>query len=334
MSVEATFYTISSAGYFPGTVALLNSLRVTGNAGELVVLDRGLSPGQRARLEQHAHVVDLPAGAVGHPMLSKPFARLFEPRGIVALVDSDMIVARRLDDVLARAADGKICLFADHRSHRGRWFAEWSDAFRLEAPLRRQTYLNAGFLAFDVDRWPRLLERYWDACALIPPEKVFAEFDQPFWAGDQDALNALLQSEVPEDATEVLPDHGEAFPDDLLRVQEDADTLESMLDGRPVTIFHHSLGPKVWERKAWARVRDDAYVRLLPRLFFGEDVPLPLESNEVPVWLRRGVFSRLTLGGLDAWHGAARGAVWAMPEPLRRRAIAARAAFFSWLTKN
>ena len=71
MSV-ATFYTISSAGYFPGTVALLNSLRLTGNAGELVVLDRGLLPDQRARLEPQARVVDLPVGAEGHPTLTKP----------------------------------------------------------------------------------------------------------------------------------------------------------------------------------------------------------------------------------------------------------------------
>ena len=331
----ATFYTISSAGYFPGTVALLNSLRLTGNAGELVVLDRGLLPDQRARLEPHARVVDLPADAEGHPTLTKPFPRLFEPRGVVVLVDSDMIVARSLDDLVRRASEGKILLFADHRSHRRRWFAEWAEAFQLRAPLRRQTYLNAGFVVFDVEQRPQLLERFWDACRLIPPAKVFAEFDQPFWAGDQDALNALLQSEFPEDATEVLPGHGEAYPDDLLRVEiVDPGSLASTLDGQPVTILHYSLGPKAWNPRAWPRVRDDAYTRLMPRLLFEEDCVLRLDPREVPLWLRPGLIPRATLAGLDRWHGAARSAVWAMPEPVRRRAMAARAALFSWLTKS
>ncbi len=334
MSV-ATFYTISSAGYFPGTVALLNSLRLTGNAGELVVLDRGLLPDQRARLEPHARVVDLPADVEGHPTLTKAFPRAFEPRGVVVLVDSDMVVARTIDDLVRRASEGKILLFADHRSHRGRWFAEWADVFELRAPLRRQPYVNAGFVVFDVEHRPQLLERFWDACRLIPAAKVFAEFDQPFWAGDQDALNALLQSELPEDATEVLPDHGEAYPDDLLRVQiADQSSLACTLDGQPVTILHYSLGPKAWNPRAWARVRDDAYTRLLPRLLFGEDCVLQLDRREVPFWLRPGLIPRATLTGLDRWHGATRRAVWAMPEPVRRRAITARAALFTWLTKS
>ena len=317
MSIEATFYTISSAGYFPGTVALLNSLRLTGNAGELVVLDRGLLPEQRARLEQHARVVDLPDDAEGHPTLTKPFPRLFEPRGVIVLVDSDMVVSRPLDDVVGRAAEGKILLFADHRSHRDRWFAEWAEAFQLRAPLRRQTYVNAGFVVFDVDRWPQLLERFWDTCRLIPPAKVFAEFNQPFWAGDQDALNALLQSEFPEEAIEVLPDHGEAYPDDLLRVEiVDQGSLASTLDGQPVTILHYSLGPKAWQRKAWPRVRDDAYTRLMPRLLFGEDCALTARAGARsrsgcgPAACRARLSPRWT-----GWHGAVRAPSWQCPRP-------------------
>jgi hypothetical protein len=36
-----TFYTVSNEPYFLGTVALLNSLRKTGNDGSFVVLDAG-----------------------------------------------------------------------------------------------------------------------------------------------------------------------------------------------------------------------------------------------------------------------------------------------------
>ena len=81
-------------------------------------------------------------------------------------------------------------------------------------------------------------------------------------------------------------------------------------------------------------MRDDAYTRLLPRLLFGEDCVVRLDRREVPLWLRPGLIPRATLTGLDRWHGATRTAVWAMPEPARRRAITARAALFSWLTKN
>jgi hypothetical protein len=47
-------YTISDAAFFPRTVMLLNSLRLTGNVGSLVVLDAGLEPGQPRLLEPHA----------------------------------------------------------------------------------------------------------------------------------------------------------------------------------------------------------------------------------------------------------------------------------------
>ena len=54
MPTDSTYYTIANAPFFPGLVALLNSLRLSGNAGELVVLDRGLEEEQRELLEPHA----------------------------------------------------------------------------------------------------------------------------------------------------------------------------------------------------------------------------------------------------------------------------------------
>ena len=47
-----TYFTVSTHRFFLGTVALLNSLRLTGNAGELVVLDAGLTPDERELLER------------------------------------------------------------------------------------------------------------------------------------------------------------------------------------------------------------------------------------------------------------------------------------------
>ena len=96
MGTEATFYTIADAGFFPGLVALLNSLRLTGNAGELVALDRGLTPAQRELLEGHVSVVDLPEAPAGSPILLKPYPGQVGATGTIVLVDSDMIVTRPL----------------------------------------------------------------------------------------------------------------------------------------------------------------------------------------------------------------------------------------------
>lgn len=221
---DVTFYTISDERFFPGTVALLNSLRLTGNGAPLVVLDVGLSDTQRARLEQHATVVSLPAESPKQPTLFKAFPSFFDPRGVVVIIDSDMMVVRSLQDVIGRAAGGRICVFPDPNA--GRWFSSWETSFELKAPLRRQTYVNAGFVAFSMEHWPDLLARFWELCGQTgwplrsPTGEAFSRFDmedQPLWAGDQDALNALLMSEIPPDALGLLPTTQEVYPDKLMR---------------------------------------------------------------------------------------------------------------------
>ncbi len=320
---DPTYYTIANAPFFPGLVALLNSLRLSGNDGELVVLDRGLEPGQRARLEPHARVVDLSQEAAGHPTLQKPYPQVFEPSGVIVIVDSDMAVVRSLDPIVERARAGRICVFPDPIPDR--WFAEWAEALGLREPLRRETYVNAGFVAFSVEHWPDLLARWWELCGRIPPEEFMSGQDALFWAGDQDVLNALLSSEVPPEAREELPVTGEAYPEQQLRVRvKDARSLQCELDGEPVTILHHSLGPKVWQRYGWLRLRTDAYVRLLPRLWFGDDVPLRLEEGEVPFRLRHGAAPRAVRSTLDAAHGGVRAVVHATPGPLRRGLVGLR----------
>ena len=329
MGTEATFYTIADAGFFPGLVALLNSLRLTGNVGELVVLDRGLMPAQRALVEDHVTLVELPEALAGRPMLLKAYPHALGASGTIVLIDSDMIVTRSLEDVVARAQKGGICVFPDPPPHRGRWFAEWHDELELRAPLRQRTYLNAGFLALSTEHWPELLGRWWELCDRVPREQHFGRFEQPFWAGDQDVLNAILASEVPEDAVVELDAHEEAYPDDLLEaVIVDERTLRCEVRGRPTAILHYALGPKAWERKAWLRLRDDAYVRLLPRLLFGDDVAVRLDPRSVPLWLRPGRSARVLVRGADLAHGGVRRAVHALPRPIRERALALRNSVF------
>jgi hypothetical protein len=195
-----TFYTVSDAGYWPGTASMLNSLRRAGVTAPVVVLDRGLTAEQATRLEPEARVVNLEVDASVY--LMKPFARFLDPRGVVVLIDGDIIVNRGFGDVVERAASGKICLYPDRDETR--FFDEWTEVFDLRAPLRRRPYLNAGLIAFSVDHHPELLDRWWDLCRRISPEYLYRHGHPLAWA-DQDALNALLMSEVSDAAIEVLP---------------------------------------------------------------------------------------------------------------------------------
>ncbi len=300
------FFTISNAGFFPGTAALLNSLAITGNLAPLVILDAGLTDAQRDRLEPHATVVKIPGELKAHPAVFKAYPRFFHPRGVVVIIGSDMIVSRSLDDIIERAASGKICVYPDPASRSGRWFREWQTELELEAPLRRQTYVNSGFLALSAKHWPKFLSRFWELCERIPVETVFtgADAKSPFWAADQDVLNALLMSEVPPDAVELLPAEHEVYPDRLRTTKiVDARTMECDTDGQRPAILHYSMAPKAWATKGWLRIRRDAYVKLFGRAVCGKDAALRLDSKELPMWLRPTVAGRISLTVLDIVHG-------------------------------
>jgi hypothetical protein len=323
---DAAFYTVADAGFFPGAVALLNSLRLTGNLGELIVLDTGLAPAQRALLGEHARLVPLPASGAGSAFLAKPLAHRIELDGPLVILDSDMLVTAGLEGVGAQADAGKICVFPDHPTTQHRWFAEWQSGFGLAAEPRRQTYVNAGFIALALGRWRHLLERWSQACELIPAGAHFSsDAAGPYWAGDQDAFNALLMSEVPVDAVEILPGDGEAYWDALRDVEiVDERTLECRRNGSPVSILHYSYPPKPWERRAWIRVVDDAYVRLLPRVLFADDVTLRLDVADVPPWIRPSRRARAAVLSLDRAHRSAKAVIAATPAPLRRHLVGLR----------
>lgn len=302
----ATFFTICNEPFFPGLVALLNSLRIIGHNDPLVVLDLGMSHSQRARLEPHAIVVDVPMTAMAHATTFKAFPSFLDPRGVVVIIDSDMIVTRSLADPIDLASKGKICVFPDHHSQAERRFEEWESAFELKGPLRQQPYVNSGFIALSTECWPDFLQRFWEVCQLVPPDaRMIGESqNNPFWGADQDALNALLMSEVAPDAIELLPAAHEVYPDRLTRTRIiHSFTLECRIHGEQPAILHYSMAPKAWDRKGWVRVRRDAYVRLFPRIVCGNDARLRMEPKELPLWLRPGLIGKTTLAGLDATHG-------------------------------
>jgi hypothetical protein len=292
---------------------MLNSLRLSGNRGELVVVDGGLTAPQRAQLAEVATVLDPPREVAGtHALAVKPSVYLLEPRGVVVLVDSDMIVTRKLDDLVERARGGQIVAFPDHRSKQDRRFAEWEELFELNAPLRQQLYVNAGLVALSMDGWPDFLQRWYRAARRIPAERIQRDPSDAAWAADQDALNAILMSEVAPEDVWIGPEGESIHPDGLSEVEVvDPRTLACRYRGKATTVLHFSLYPKPWRRRGWRRVtHDNAFVRLMPRVLFGDDVALHVDEKEVPLWARSGagpkMVSRVLGAAVSAGYGAKR----------------------------
>jgi hypothetical protein len=332
---EATFfYTLATGAYFSGTVALLNSLTVSGNPGRLVVADAGLTGEQRARLEPHAEVVAMPADVAARPFLAKPYAARTQDRGVAVFIDSDMLVTRSLEPYVDLARDGVICVFADHVEARGRSFDTWRDLLGLRSPVRPQTYVNAGFVSLSVDHFPWFLERWLELCLRAPPDQAMTTPAAPFYAADQDVLNALLASEVPARGIRLLPEEEAVYWDELREVElVDADALECRFRGRRPAILHYSFAPKPWAPRGWLRVKDDAFVRLLPRVLSGDDVALRLDPGELPFWLRGDRRARLFLRSADTAHAGLKHVVSLLPERLRRPLLRLRERVYEGLRR-
>jgi len=287
--MKTTFYTASDSTFFVGLVVLLNSLALTRNNEELVVLDVGLTEKQRHLLTGLATVITVPPALTPRlPNFVKTLVHRVWETDVAVWIDSDIMVTGPLGPIVDRAAAGAICLFPDPEIER--WFPEWQNGFALRAPLRRRPYVNTGFFALSTQRWAGLLDRWGELCESVPLERTLRRGgpkDDPFWASDQDPMNALLMSEVPAEAIDVQSADEEVHshvPGDV-RVLDER-TLEVRRGSARVTLLHQSLMPKPWAADGWKNLQENPYVRLAPRVLFGDDVPLRLDSRTVPAWLR------------------------------------------------
>ena len=326
---EVSFHTTSDASFFVGTVALLNSLRLTGNEGPLVVLDIGLAPRQRAVLAEHCRIIPGPPGAASNPWFLKPLAA-DEAAEIVVFLDSDVIVTRSLDPVISLAREGRLCAAADPDYLR--WFAEWQHLLGLPRPPRRSAYVNAGFVAFSQRRRPELLPAWRDACrraldlradsalelsGLSPGHRAGFGHPAPLADGDQDVLNAILMSEPAPARTAVLAASEVAYRSDLGRVHVlDPASLACTNRRRPLSLVHCNGTPKAWESSAWSIVRDDAYLQLLRRVLLPQDVALRVEPRDLPVWLRSDAAGHAVRRALEGLHVGLGGLLERLPAGL------------------
>jgi len=339
----ATVYTAGDCGYFPGVAALVNSLAVVGFSGKVVVLDLGLSDVQRMRLERVTQVVSAPSAGERDDRLAvsisaKSYLAQLSLSGLIVWIDSDIIITSALNDVVRQAAAGKICVIRDdwpEEAQRG--FTEWNELFALRQPVQLRTYVNAGFFAFSTEAWPELLSLFAEACTRIQHDRILVNPPEtnPFWAGDQDAFNAVLMSEVPADAVFHL------HPSEMVGSRRmpnasigDARRLNVTCDGRRVRILHAAWAPKPWTASAWARAAPNLYLQLLPRLFFAADVPLRLERSDVAPWLWpgfAGVAVRRVGVGLGVLRTTVGRAARKLPSGMRSRVFALRNRLDRWL---
>jgi lipopolysaccharide biosynthesis glycosyltransferase len=132
---EAAFYCVADARYFLGAAGMINSLRLQGHTEPIYLLDLGLREEQRRLLDPEVTFVAAPPGS--RPWLSKTIAPLARPAETMVLIDADILVTRPLDELLERAARGRVLAF---RNDVERHFEEWGDLLDL-GPVRRAPYV-------------------------------------------------------------------------------------------------------------------------------------------------------------------------------------------------
>ena len=318
------------SAYFVGAVGLVNSLRLTGHSGEIAFLDVGLEQEQRAFLEQEATVHDGPKGAGWLSVFAKPLMGRLYPDRVVVFLDNDVVITGSLDPFVQAAEDGAIAVIEDMRT---RWFAEWEQIFALREPLRSSSsYANGSFVALSTSRWQWLLDRWYELSQPVAAARAGRPFllrwkeaeSDPIGFNEQDVLNALLLSEVPEFAARFWPHSLTPIYDERRRTHVvDAETLRCEADGNAALFLHFTGQPKPWQPHGWLRLRFRAFNRLLTRVLEGDDLALRLPSAKIPPWLRAGFRGRLLENAGAAAARVVYGVFAIVPDEYRTRVTAA-----------
>ncbi|MGI8606101.1 MAG: hypothetical protein ACR2L0_02945 [Gaiellaceae bacterium] len=274
---------MANSRHFVGVVALLNSLRVVGHHEPFYVLDAGLEPRQRLRLAGHTEVVDAPLAA--SPRLMKWAAPLAHPAAVMFLIDTDVIVTRSLEPLVEAALEGSVLAFENDVTHR--FHLAWGEFTGL-GPLRRETYVNSGFVVLPRDPGLEVLDLVRAGQARVDVERSLLRSgtpDDPFYYPDMDVWNAVFSTRTPPYDLEVLDFRlAPHAPFDGVELVDKQTLRCAYADGTEPFALHHVL------RKPWlARTHSSVYSRLLPRLLLAEDVAVRLHPEEIPRRLRPGL---------------------------------------------
>jgi hypothetical protein len=278
------FYSVCDSRFFPGMVALLNSLRLIGHDERIFLVDAGLTAEQRRLLSDHVTLISAPQNA--SVILLKQLGPMKYPASVSILLDADIIVTRPLTELVAAARSGRIVAFVDQEATEDRFFPEWSSLLGFE-PLRRQPYLNGGQLVIPDSLRHRLLELWVEGQAKVDAQQTWhgkGSLSSPLYFGDQDVLNALVATHFEPDEMMILEHRLAPFPPfPGLRLIDERRILCRYADGTQPFLLHHILA------KPWLKTtRTTVYSLLLPRLLLAPDVALRLESDQLPLRLREG----------------------------------------------
>jgi hypothetical protein len=297
---NAAFFCVADERFFLGLVGLVNSLRVVGHREPIIVLDCGLDTAQRERLAAEATLLDGPTGAP--PWLLKTLAPRRTRAKVAVLIDADMIATRSLTPLIEGAADNRVVAFENHRD---RWCAQWGELLDL-GPLRRRRYVSSGLVALGGEQGAEVLELLHDRQGRVDIElglygRKVAGY--PLIYPEQDVLNAILMRRTePERVIRLANRLAPNPPFRGLRLTDAATLRCAYRDGTEPYVVHHFM------RKPWLEpTYRSVYSRLLSRLLRGDDVPIAVEPDEVPVWLREGAAGRAARARATArealrWH--------------------------------
>ena len=256
------FVVVCNAPYLPGLWALLNSiLAYHGTDLRLFVALHGpISPQAHQWLREHPlstavtwlHTDDFtppPRGVWEAKQLV--LSHLAGRAQVVCLLDADLVLTSRLDDVFVAAEQGRIVSSRDGVHDR-----VFEPEYAVYSPTlvgRRFPYFNSGFFCLD-------LVRYWDVAALWAFTERFAAYSPgggtPFafpGHGDQGLLNAVVAMAGKKEHLEILPqaewcNSAHWTPERTVTIDKrDGNRLEvrNTSSGLRQRLLH-STGPKWW----------------------------------------------------------------------------------------
>jgi hypothetical protein len=297
----AAFYCVSSAEYFLGAAAMINSLRLAGHAERVFLLDCGLRPEQREVLAPHVTVVPAPSDAP--PYMLKAVAPRRHPAEVIVLIDADMIVNRSLAPLLEEARQGRVIA---PKLPMDRFFTEWGELLGLGAP-RRLPYVTSGLVVLGGQPGAEVLRLIDERRSRLDLELSFAGSgapDYPFHYADQDLLNAILATIVSGDRIVALDERLVAtIPFQGMRTVGSESRRYAYGDGLEPYVLHHVLDAKPWLEPT----PDGVYSRVLTRSLLGPDVTLKVPRSQIPLRLRTGRLAtlerkRVTAEARLRWH--------------------------------
>ncbi|HEX6116094.1 MAG TPA: hypothetical protein VFY99_03270 [Solirubrobacterales bacterium] len=311
---RAAFYTVADARYFLGAVGLINSLRLVGHDEPIHVLDIGLTERQRELLDAEVNLIEGPAEIPGN--LLKGIAPRRHPASSMVLADADVIVTRRLADLIDSAADGNALAFGTGME---RSMPQWGEL--LGGDVRPTPYLCSALVFCGGSLGDEIVRVLDDHAGDVDWELTYwrQNVDEyPYVHADQDLMNAALSTRA--DPTRVTELDGRLLaspPFAGLRVEDERTLRCAYADGSEPLGIHH------WNAKPWLeRTHHGVYSRLLRRLLVGPDVAIRVPDDQIPLRLRTGPFAWAERTAVNArerlrWHVAA---------PLAARARRARGA--------